>query len=400
MYPYNTRKEISMLMTDYTAEFLNLEDVIITKVENISDQLHISIELPRRKHVCPCCGAVTDRVHDYRMQVVKDIPLARDTFLLLRKRRYRCNCGKRFFERNSFLPRYYRVTSRLVAEIIFAFKKVVSAKEIGCRFNVSGVTAMRYFNLFNKKLTKLPEVISLDEFKGNSGGQKYNSILVDPKERVVLDILPNRFENDLIRYFSGFSNKTDVKYFVCDMNPHFRQVAKICFPQATIVADKYHVIRQVYWAMEKVRKNEQNKLSARFRKYFKKSRNLLMKRTEKLTDVEMDRLALMFEIAPRLADAYRIKNDFLSVIRSKSAAEGKRTLADWLLSVEIMDLPEFHDCTKAYHNWFNEIINSLEVPWTNGFIEGCNNKTKVLKRTCYGMRNFNNFRKRILFCNI
>ena len=389
-----------MLMTDYTAEFLNLEDVIITKVENISDQLHISIELPRRKHVCPCCGAVTDRVHDYRMQVVKDIPLARDTFLLLRKRRYRCNCGKRFFERNSFLPRYYRVTSRLVAEIIFAFKKVVSAKEIGCRFNVSGVTAMRYFNLFNKKLSKLPEVISLDEFKGNSGGQKYNSILVDPKERVVLDILPNRFENDLIRYFSGFSNKTDVKYFVCDMNPHFRQVAKICFPQATIVADKYHVIRQVYWAMEKVRKNEQNKLSARFRKYFKKARNLLMKRTEKLTDVEMDRLALMFEIAPRLADAYRIKNDFLSVIRSKSAAEGKRTLADWLLSVEIMDLPEFHDCTKAYHNWFNEIINSLEVPWTNGFIEGCNNKTKVLKRTCYGMRNFNNFRKRILFCNI
>ena len=388
-----------MLMTDYTAEFLNLEDVIITKVENISDQLHISIELPRRKHGCSCCGAVTDRVHDYRMQVVKDIPLARDTFLLLRKRRYRCNCGKRFFERNSFLPRYYRVTSRLVAEIIFAFKKVVSAKEIGCRFNVSGVTAMRYFNLFNKKLSKLPEVISLDEFKGNSGGQKYNSILVDPKERVVLDILPNRFENDLIRYFSGFSNKTDVKYFVCDMNPHFRQVAKICFPQATIVADKYHVIRQVYWAMEKVRKNEQNKLSARFRKYFKKSRNLLMKRTEKLTDGEMDRLALMFEIAPRLADAYRIKNDFLSVIRSKSAAEGKRTLADWLLSVEIMDLPEFHDCTKAYHNWFNEIINSLEVPWTNGFIEGCNNKTKVLKRTCYGMRNFNNFRKRILFCN-
>ena len=113
----------------------------------------------------------------------------------------------------------------------------------------------------------------------------------------------------------------------------------------------------------------------------------------------MYQLALMFEIAPRLADAYRIKNDFLSVIRSKSAAEGKKALADWLLSVEVMDLPEFQDCTKAYHNWFHEIINSLEVPWTNGFIEGCNNKTKVLKRTCYGMRNFNNFRKRILFCN-
>lgn len=388
-----------MLSQDYTTKLLNLEDVIITGVENISDQLHISIELPRRKHVCPCCGAVTDRVHDYRMQTVKDVPLARDTFLHLRKRRYRCSCGKRFFEKNTFLPRYYRVTSRLVAEIIFAFKKVVSAKEIGCRYNVSGMTAMRYFNLFNKKLTELPEVISLDEFKGNSGGQKYNSLIVDPKGKVVLDVLPNRFENDLIKYFSQFDSKNRVKYFVCDMNPHFRQVAKICFPQATIVADRYHVVRQVYWAMEKVRKNEQSNLSAHFRKYFKKSRNLLMKRPENLTESEMDQLSLMFEIAPRLADAYRLKNDFLTVIRSRSSVEGKQRLIDWIFSVELMELTEFHDCTKAYHNWFQEILNAMDVPWTNGYIEGCNNKTKVLKRVTYGMRNFNNLRKRILFCN-
>ena len=388
-----------MLTKDYTAKFLNLEDIIITNVENISDQLHIYIELPRSKHICPCCGAETDCIHDYRMQIIKDVPLARDTFLHLRKRRYRCSCGKRFFEKNTFLPRYYRVTSRLFAEIIFSFKKVVSAKEIGCRFNVSAVTAMRYFNYFNKKLTELPEIISLDEFKGNSGGQKYNSIIVDPEEKVVLDILPNRFESDLVRYFSQFSNRNNVKYFICDMNPHFREVARTCFPQATIVADKYHVIRQVYWAMEKVRKNEQNKLPKQHRIYFKKSRNLLMKQIEKLTPEEMDRLALMFEIAPRLADAYRIKNEFLTVIRSKSVTEGKQKLLDWMFSVEVMDLPEFHDCTKAYHNWFQEIINSMDVPWTNGYIEGCNNKTKVLKRVSYGMRNFNNFRKRILFCN-
>lgn len=399
MYPYNTQKEASMLMTDYTAKLLNLEDVIITNVENVSDQLHIYVELPRAKHICPCCGAETDCIHDYRMQQIKDIPLGRDTFLHLRKRRYRCNCGKRFFEKNHFLPRYYRVTSRLVAEIIFAFKKVVSATEIGSRFNVSAVTATRYFKLLNHEPKELPEVLSLDEFKGNSGGQKYNSIVADPKGQKVFDILPNRYESDLVKYFSQFPSKNNVKYFVCDMNPHFRQVAKICFPQATIVADKYHVIRQAYWAMEHVRKNEQNKLSARFRKYFKKSRYLLMKPIEKLTDDKACQLALMFEIAPRLADAYRVKNEFLTVIRTKSSAEGRHRLADWLLSVEVMDLPEFHDCTKAYHNWFNKILNSMDVPWTNGFIEGCNNKTKVLKRICYGMRNFRNFRNRILYCN-
>ena len=388
-----------MLMSNYNAELLNLEDVIITKVQNLSDQLHIYIELPRTKHTCPACGAATDRVHDYRMQIIKDVPLARNTFLHLRKRRYRCSCGKRFFEKNTFLPRYYRVTARLVSEIIFSFKKLIPATEVGSRYNVSAVTAMRYFNCFNQRVAELPQVLSIDEFKGNSGGQKYNSIVVDPEKRKVLDILPNRFETDLIKYFSQFPSKTNVKYFICDMNPHFRNVATVCFPNATIVADRYHVIRQVFWAMERVRKNEQNKLPDRHRKYFKKSRTLLMRPAEKLTEGDMDRLALMFEMAPRLADAYRLKNEFLTVIHSNSAASGKQRLADWLFSVELMDLPEFYDCTKAYRNWFHEILNSMDVPWSNGYIEGCNNKTKVLKRVCFGMRNFNNFRKRILFCN-
>ena len=240
------------------------------------------------------------------MQTIKDVPLARNTFLHLRKRRYRCSCGKRFFENNAFLPRYYRVTSRLVAEIIHAFEKVVSAKEIGCRFNVSGMTAMRYFRCVSFKPKELPEVVSLDEFKGNSGGQKYNSIVANPQNHKIIDVLSNRYENNLVRYFSQFESKKDAKYFVCDMNPHFRQVAKVCFKNAVIVADRHHVIRQVYWAMERVRKNEQNKLSIQFRKYFKKSRYLLMRPMEKLTEEEADQLALMFEIAPRLAAACRL----------------------------------------------------------------------------------------------
>lgn len=389
-----------MLNQDYTAKLLNLEDVIITKVENISDQLHIHIELPRTEHTCPACGAHTDRIHDYRLQVIKDVPLARNTFLHLRKRRYRCHhCDKRFFEVNTFLPRYYRMTGRLIASIIHAFRKVISATEVASRFNVSVSTAIRYFDCVNYRCKQLPEVLSIDEFKGNAGGQKYQSIVADPKNRKVIDILPNRYESDLIRYFKGFSDRDNVKYFVSDMNPHFKEVARVCFPHAVLVADKYHVVRQAVWAMERVRKTEQKKLSDRFRKYFKRSRYLLNKKPEKLTDEDMDRLSLMFEIAPRLADAYRIKNDFLNVMRSESSALGKPKLIHWLCSVEVMDLPEFADCTKACHNWFQEILNSMDVPWTNGFTEGCNNKTKVLKRNCFGVRNFRRFRNRILHCN-
>lgn len=111
VYHQSQKGKISTHDNDYTAKLLNLEDVIIANVENISDELHIYLELPRTKHRCPACGALTDRVHDYRMQAP---PLARNTFLRLRKRRYSCECGKRFFGKNTFLPRYYRATSRMV----------------------------------------------------------------------------------------------------------------------------------------------------------------------------------------------------------------------------------------------------------------------------------------------
>lgn len=197
-----------MLDKDYTAKLLNLEDVIITKVENISEEVHVYLELPRVKHHCPVCGALTNRVHDYQMQTIRMMfPLGKTTLLHLHKRRYRCDCGKRFFEKNTFLPRYYRSTSRLVAKIVTAFRETVSALKIGSQFNISGTMATQYFKYVSFKPTKLPEVLSIDEFKGNSGGQKYNSIVVDTKNRKVIDILPNRFENNLIRYFSQFPSK-------------------------------------------------------------------------------------------------------------------------------------------------------------------------------------------------
>lgn len=386
-----------MLNADYTTKILNLEKVIITNVDDSDGILCIDIELPRKQHICPSCGAITDRVHDYHTQRIKDIPIGRETVLCLRKRRYRCSCGKRFYEKNPFLPRYYRMTSRLIASIIQAFRKTQSATDIAKNFSVSVSTALRYFDCVGVPSFELPNVLSIDEFKGNAGGQKYQAIITDPEHRKTLDILPNRFESDLIRYFRTRSDSDNVKYFVTDMNPHFKAVAQTCFPKAVIVADRFHVIRQVFWAMENVRKAEQKVLPKQHRLYFKRSRYLLMKKLDNLTNEEMGKLSLMFEISPRLADAYRVKNEFLSAIHSDSSEEGRKRLSMWIQSVEVMDLPEFSACTTACHNWFQEILNSMDVPWSNGFTEGRNNKTKVLKRVSYGIPNFNRQRKRILF---
>lgn len=82
-----------------------------------------------------------------------------------------------------------------------------------------------------------------------------------------------------------------------------------------------------------------------------KSRYLLIKPMEKLTGDEASRLVLVFEIAPKLTDAYCVKNESLTVIHAKSSAEGKPRLVNWLQSVEMIDLPEFKDCTKACRNY-------------------------------------------------
>lgn len=387
-------------MKDNTAKLLGLEDVIVKNTWEDEKYRHIEIELHRRIHKCPCCGVKTARIHDYRKQKVKDIgAFGKAVCLHLRKRRYVCdNCGKRFYEENSFLPRYYRMTNRKSAQIIGDFQRLASASEIAKGNDVSTTTAIRCFDLVHYTCKKLPEVLSIDEFKGNAGGEKYQTILTDAKDKKVIDILPNRKKVALIRYFRQFENRKDVKYVVMDMNPQFREVAEICFPKAKIVIDRYHVTRQAIWAMENVRKAEQKKLSKAWRKHCKHSRCLLLKPKEKLTEEEKEKVRIILGLSTRLEIAYDLKNDFLEFMHSPNSEIAKKALADWLYHAENNDLPEFKACITAMHNWSEYILNAFDCPYSNGFTEGCNNKTKVLKRVCFGVRNFTRFRNRILHC--
>lgn len=389
-----------MLYENITSKLLGMEDVIVKNVWEEADHRHIEIELPRRKHRCPDCGRMTDAIHDYREQRVRDIPsYGKHTVLHLRKRRYSCvYCGKRFSEENGFLPRYHQITSRLVAKVIDDFRKLRPAKQIAAENGVSVTTALRYFELVSYRCGSLPEVLSIDEFKGNAGGERYQSILTDPKHQRILDILPNRKSVDLQSYFRKFSTRNSVKVVVMDMNKAYLEVARACFPKAIVVIDKYHVVRQAIWAFENVRKTEQRKFSDERRKYFKRSRSLLTKHPSKLKGEEADAVSVMLLTSERLRQAYHLKNKFQEFMWSRSSAEGKKRLSEWILLAELAALPEFRACLTAVHNWDRYILNAFDFPYTNGFTEGCNNKTKVLKRVCFGVRNFPRFRNRILHC--
>ena len=389
-----------MLYEDYTKELLGLKDVIITGIEQNENICSIHMQMPRSLHHCPSCGFETDQIHDYRTQMIRDIAaFGKYTILVLRKRRYICPiCGKRFYEKISFLPKYQRLTNRLYAWIVNEFRKVHSMVDIAERNNVSPPTAARIFDHVSYSNINLPDILSFDEFKGNAGGEKYQFIMTDPEKHKVLDILASRKTEDLYAYFSRYTDRRNVKYIVIDMNKDYRNVSHNLFPSATIVADKYHVFRQVSWAFENVRKIEQKMYGDDRRKYFKRSRKLLLKNPDNLSEMEQDQVSAMLLISPRLRYAYALKTEFHKVMDSKDSQEARRRLGVWNMMAQgyRTEVPEFITCFNTFTNWQKEILNSFDCPFTNGYTEGTNNKIKVLKRNAYGVRKFERFRNRIL----
>ena len=263
-------------------------------------------------------------------------------------------------------------------------------------FNISTSTVMRYFDLVSyPKEYEMPEVIGIDEFKGNTGGFAYNVIVTNPKDHCVIDILKTRDLEYLKRYFYPLNLRDCVQYITQDMYEPFKIFANSKFKNAKVVADKYHYIRQITWALENVRKREQKRLSKEERLFFKRSKKLLHKKINKLKE-EKQYLRAMFSHSYDLELAYELKKAFEDFVKTTSYEQAKHELSIWIKMAKESGLKEFKDAITAFTNWKEEICNSKIEPYTNGFTEGCNNKIKVLKRNAYGFRNFTRFRNRIL----
>ena len=174
------------------------------------------------------------------------------------------------------------------------------------------------------------------------------------------------------------------------------QAAKHLFPNATIVIDRFHVVRYCTWALENVRKRVQKKLLPEQRKYFKRSRKLLLAHMEKLSEENKAAVERMLLFSRDLREAYLLKEVFYKFMASKDKQEAIQNLKEFHLHALIADIPEFKACLTMLKNWEPYILNAFTCPYSNGFTEGINNTIKVIKRIAYGYRNFDNFRRRIL----
>lgn len=310
--------EINMLYSYITKNLIGLQDVILRKVEQNETSIYIYLQMPRKAHTCPCCGKSTDKVHDYRKQYIKDIPaFGKLTYIVLNKRRYVCpSCKKRFYETVDFVPRKHQSTKRLAIYAIDKLSDERSFSSVARETNLSVSTVIRRFDMvaFIQPKT-LPEVLAIDEFKGNTGKEKYQCILTNPQTGEVLDILPERYSSYLNKYMRKYTReeRKQVKYFISDMWNPYTNMATTYLPEAMQIIDKYHFIRQIIWAFERVRKSEQKKYGKENRLLFKNSKRILTKRASKLNDDQKQRVNAILYISDALREAYILKELFYEV---------------------------------------------------------------------------------------
>jgi transposase len=395
-----------MSINDNIIKLLELKGVSNVELQTEGEANYIHLEIPIQGHTCPSCGTSTRYVHDYREQKVLDVPLYnKPTYLLYRKRRYRCpTCGKRFFEKNDFLPRYAHTTNRFFLRLFQELHSVASQKSIAERFTTSTMRIRRILDAVSPSLPELPEVLGIDEFRGNTNRTKYHCILTDLTASKPIDILCNRTEATLTHHFRKYQHTGQlekVKFIVIDMWFVYYTTLRQVFPNATIIIDRFHLVRQAIWSLENVRKRIQKNLPDSLRVYFKKSRSVLLKRANHLrvTDTinEVRQRDRMLEYIPHLKKAYELKEELLQMVQDTHDLEtARQQLDEWIKKADASGIPEFKTATRAYRNWKKPILNAFVYPYSNGITEGCNNKIKVIKRNAFGLRNFDRFRTRIL----
>ena len=144
---------------------------------------------------------------------------------------------------------------------------------------------------------------------------------------MIFDVLYSRKGTCLVDYFKSLDQykRTKVQYFSCDMNKTFIDLARIYFPNAKIVIDRYHFVRQVYWALENVRKRIQKRMLPSLRKYYKRSKSLITKRKAKLSNDNRAALEWMLEYSEDLRKAHFIKELFVDIL-DENAYSKQRTL--------------------------------------------------------------------------
>lgn len=321
--------------------------------------------------------------------------------LELETKKWRClSCGRSFWQRfPGILPRL-RATEPFRRSVCQKHFDGIRRSRLGQRERISGATIERWFGDFLRRVaaerTSLlcPQILGIDEhfFTRRLG---YATTFCDLKNHSVYEVVAGRSEASLEGFLRRLEGKHLVKVVCMDLATGYRSLVKKHFPQARIVADRFHVIRLVNHHFLACWRDLDPTGS--------KNRGLmsLMRRPRhRLTDEQYGRLSGYLALHPAMEAVYRFKQRLCSLLVEKHHNRKKcEKLAPRLLraiaELRQAGLAPLVQLGHTLHSWREEIATMWRFTRNNGITEGFHTKMEVLQRQAYGFRNFNNYRLRV-----
>lgn len=364
--------------------------------------LKCSLEL---KSDLPCrhCEGKRHRIKAYRIRELKHgFWNGKMVVLHLKVPKLFCLSCRRYFMAPvpGVLPKR-RATEQFRKEVFHLHQGGLTQKNLSISHSISTATVERWYQDFVvtrvKELDRrnCPLVLGIDEhFFSRKDG--YATTFVDLRNHKVFDVVLGRSEESLRSFLRKLQGRERVKVVVMDLSETYRSIVKKYFPNAKIVADRFHVVRLL---------NQQFlKVWASLDPEGRKNRGLLslVRRHEwNLKPEQGPRLKKYFEQCPGLEALYRFKQDLMQLLLKKhqKRVEAKALIPQLLWHMnELMESPwePLKTFGQTLQSWLEPIVRMWRFTKTNGITEGLHTKMEMISRRAFGFRNFNNYRLRVI----
>jgi transposase len=353
--------------------------------------------------VCPRGATPSRSVYDRRWVRLKDEPLrTRQTFLRVRKRRFWCaTCKKPFTEPLPGVRKGYRTTERYRRRLLWACEHFSDLKSVRRTYRCSSGLLHRvlYEQLELKRRTRLypwPEKVGIDEhlFKHDFRleQRRFVTMVVDHKNKRLMELVEGKSGAELSAALQYIPGREHVRWVTLDMSDSYRSFARSFFPNAQLVADKFHVLRLLTPAIHRALRalNLPKEALPMYR--------LLRKNPRDLTAKWRWELRCWLADKPVLRELCAAREALFSLYRMRGHGRASRALTRFTDALALSSVPELKTLRNTLMRWRREVLAYFLCRLTNGRVEGFNGKAKLVIRRAYGYKSFRNYRLRLLSC--
>lgn len=400
-------------------DLIQLQDVTVSNYYISEDHvLFLSLCPTKSKQPCPCCRTQAFVICKGSRQKPRQVRhlrcFNRETILLIpMKRLFRKQCEVSFTYQYAFLTGKTRYTNDYKRELS---KPLVgtTVKQLTDTFKVPYSTGERFIKQhlahlipsIQRKVIAAAQgstrlILGIDDFAIRKG-HTYNTGFHDLRNGNLLTLVMGRTYQTLIQNQGLMKQLKELKPYavVMDLARSYHKFVAEVFPDAIRIADRFHVNRYLTDALQAVRRRISLSLTPESRKYLKRNKNLIGKRYDSLSEKEERKLGKLLSYSKELTEVYAIKESLINWYELSDETNSYRRLIQWIARAKALNIPELTEALKPFENWTEEISNYHKCRYTNGSVEGRNNKIKTLIRRSYFLPNRTIYENRIfLECN-